>query len=320
MQTLESSTPFGFEKMSVLRQSRFWTAQLSGWLLILPIYFRESIDVGIRGGFAPIAFVATAIAYGMAIACSTALAAAYLAMPARWLTGVGAVPIALGLSLLVALPLAGAMTLFVGGAMSLPLKFRQVYPTFALFHTSILMIAWSCVFLWLTRGDRAAARTEPRVLRADASSPEAKPSNTTHADPAVTRTQDATCATECVSVRWEPDAQVRLRDGMSETFCHVQDIAFIRAADNYTEVHLSNGRVALVKEPLRHWELRLPESFVRIHRSTLVNLDLSEELVHLDGAWHVRVRGCSESLSVSRRLVRVLKAKLDGRPGRLSMK
>ena len=306
--------PFGSREASLLRQSRFWTAQLSGWLLILPLYFRESIELGIRGGLASITVLGTALAYGMAIACSTALAAAYLGMPPRWLTGVRAIPIALGLSLLAALPYAGAMTLLVADATSIPIRFREGYSTWAFFHASLLMMAWSGAFLWFTRSDRTA-KTQRRISQAEALSPETKLSDTTHADPAAAGIQDPTSssATEHVSVPWGLDARVRLREGLSEKFCQVQDIAYIRAADNYTEVHLSNGQVALVKERLRHWELRLPESFLRIHRSTLINLDLSEELVHLDGAWQVRVRGCSEPLSVSRRLVRALKAKLDGR-------
>ena len=71
----------------------------------------------------------------------------------------------------------------------------------------------------------------------------------------------------------------------------------------------------MVKQRLRHWESRLPQAFVRIHRSTLINLELSEELVHFDGAWQIRLRGCPEPLTVSRRFAQALKAKVVGRKG-----
>ena len=102
-------------------------------------------------------------------------------------------------------------------------------------------------------------------------------------------------------------------------FCLVRDIACIRAAGDYTEVHLSNAEVATVIQRLRYWESQLPESFVRIHRSTLINLEATEELAHVDGAWQVRLRGCGEPLTLSRRYAQAVRAKLDGRPGTPSM-
>ena len=95
--------------------------------------------------------------------------------------------------------------------------------------------------------------------------------------------------------------------------CLVRNIAYVRAAGDYAEIHLSNGKVVLVRQRLLYWESRLPESFVRIHRSTLINLELSEELVHVDGAWGVRLRGYPEPLAVSRRLVQAVKARIDER-------
>ena len=95
-------------------------------------------------------------------------------------------------------------------------------------------------------------------------------------------------------------------------FCRVRDIAYVQAADDYAEVHLSNGQVSLVTQRLQHWESRLPECFVRIHRSTLINIELSEELLHSDGAWQIRLQGCSTPLTVSRRLARTVKARLLG--------
>ena len=102
-------------------------------------------------------------------------------------------------------------------------------------------------------------------------------------------------------------------------FCLVRDIVYIQAADDYTEVYLSNGEVAIVTQRLRYWESKLPESFVRIHRSTLINLELTEQLEHRDGAWQVRMRGGVEPLTVSRRFAQAVRAKVQGRHGKPSM-
>lgn len=96
--------------------------------------------------------------------------------------------------------------------------------------------------------------------------------------------------------------RVCLHDRKSMAFVQLSDIAFLRAARDYTEVHLASGRVALVREPLGSWEVRLPQSLARIHRSLIVNLDFVEELVQREGGWHVRLHTVEELLPISRRL------------------
>ena len=143
-----------------------------------------------------------------------------------------------------------------------------------------------------------------------------KPADPKQVDRALARARGTTIKTptERAAVSWRPDDRVRLQEGKRVRFCRVGDIAYIRAADDYSEVYLCNGQVALVAQRLQHWASRLPESFVRIHRSTLINVELSEELVHAEGAWQVRLRGCAEPLTVSRRLAQSVKARIIGRP------
>ncbi|MFD2530210.1 LytR/AlgR family response regulator transcription factor [Polaribacter marinaquae] len=53
----------------------------------------------------------------------------------------------------------------------------------------------------------------------------------------------------------------------------VSDIIFCKADDNYTEIHLSNSK-KLVSKTLKHFEGILKEyTFVRIHKSYLVNVN-----------------------------------------------
>jgi two-component system response regulator AlgR len=53
------------------------------------------------------------------------------------------------------------------------------------------------------------------------------------------------------------------------------------------------------------------EHFVRIHRNALVNISHLESIERNDeGQYVVRVRGCTETLQVSRRMAGELRAKL----------
>lgn len=110
--------------------------------------------------------------------------------------------------------------------------------------------------------------------------------------------------------RFRRDDRICLQDTTSIKFCRVSEIAFVQAAQAYAEIHLASGSSVLVTQRLKHWEDRLPDSFFRIHRSTLVNLDLVDELVLVGGGWQLSLRGQREPLAVSRRLMPALKARL----------
>ncbi len=55
------------------------------------------------------------------------------------------------------------------------------------------------------------------------------------------------------------------------------DVAWIAAAGNYAELHIGPDAY-LVRGTLQELETRLPPSFVRIHRGTIVNLDHVKQL------------------------------------------
>jgi two-component system LytT family response regulator len=113
-----------------------------------------------------------------------------------------------------------------------------------------------------------------------------------------------------VSEPLEADDLVALRETRGLRFTKVRDITYIQAADDYSEVRLLDGATALVNVPLRRWEARLPAAdFVRIHRSSLVNLRHVEEVQYLDGRFQVVLRG-GPVLPVSRRMASELKQRL----------
>ncbi|NPC68350.1 response regulator transcription factor [Corallococcus exiguus] len=62
------------------------------------------------------------------------------------------------------------------------------------------------------------------------------------------------------------------------TLLAVDDVDWMAAEDNYVQVHVGE-RSHLLRQPMRELEARLdPERFVRIHRSTLVNVQRVQEL------------------------------------------
>jgi two-component system LytT family response regulator len=72
--------------------------------------------------------------------------------------------------------------------------------------------------------------------------------------------------------RFESD-RIAIRSGGSVTLLRTASIDWVEAADNYVNVHCG-GETHIVRETMQSFEQRLdPARFVRIHRSTIVNLD-----------------------------------------------
>ena len=95
-----------------------------------------------------------------------------------------------------------------------------------------------------------------------------------------------------------------LRIGDERAFVRVRDIAAIEA-DGDGSTLLLGPRLTRKPSPksLREWEQRLPDRhFVRIHRSTIVNLEYIERLEpSTHASQHVFLRGLTEPLAMSRR-------------------
>lgn len=94
---------------------------------------------------------------------------------------------------------------------------------------------------------------------------------------------------------------LRLDDRM--VFLRLRDIVAILAAGDNSVVHMADGRTARARKSLREWVDRLPErDFVRIHRSTVVNLEFVERLEEWSHfSYRVYLRGLTEPLQMSRR-------------------
>jgi two-component system, LytTR family, response regulator len=95
-------------------------------------------------------------------------------------------------------------------------------------------------------------------------------------------------------------------------FLKVRTIASIEARGNATQVRLVSGEIAEVRKSIGEWETRLPAStFVRIHRSVLINLDCVDRVEDwFHATYRVHMRGGGAALQISRRYAAQLRSRL----------
>jgi two-component system LytT family response regulator len=73
-------------------------------------------------------------------------------------------------------------------------------------------------------------------------------------------------------------SRLAIRETGRTYFVPVSSIDWIEGADYYVKLHV-NGRVHLLREPLRSLSQRLdPSCFARVHRSAIVNLSRIREI------------------------------------------
>jgi two-component system LytT family response regulator len=85
------------------------------------------------------------------------------------------------------------------------------------------------------------------------------------------------------------------------TFLHVREIDWIEADDKYVHLHTGKG-TRMVRQTLTTMETQLdPKKFVRVHRSTMVNVDRIKELQPLFNGEHSLVLEDGTRLTLSRK-------------------
>jgi two-component system sensor histidine kinase/response regulator len=92
----------------------------------------------------------------------------------------------------------------------------------------------------------------------------------------------------------------------------VRDVKSVIAYGEYSWVYWDKGKGALLRKPLKQWEVELPaDRFVRIHRNSIINLAFMERLERLPGGrMQVHLRETAEPIAVSLRLAPALNRKL----------
>ncbi|HEX7313617.1 MAG TPA: LytTR family DNA-binding domain-containing protein [Pyrinomonadaceae bacterium] len=95
-------------------------------------------------------------------------------------------------------------------------------------------------------------------------------------------------------------SRLEIRSSGRTFFMRVEEIDWVGAADNYLELH-AGRETHLIRGTLSQLEARLdPRMFVRIHRSTLANLERVKELRPLFNKDHVLLMRDGTQLTVSR--------------------
>jgi DNA-binding response OmpR family regulator len=101
-----------------------------------------------------------------------------------------------------------------------------------------------------------------------------------------------------------------LKTNNKSRFVKVKSIKFISAVNQYSNIGLEDGNNFIIRKPLARWEKVLPQNeFLRIHRSTIINLDYIKkvEKKHKD-SFTVHLKNSIETFIMSRRYASKIKS------------
>lgn len=105
--------------------------------------------------------------------------------------------------------------------------------------------------------------------------------------------------------------KIAIKDHESTVLVAIDDIDWVDAAGDYMCVHVK-GETLVMRSTLKNLMSRLaPEKFVRIHRSTVVNLDRIVKAIPLQKGEYLLDLDCEEQLKVSRNYRQEIKLFLD---------
>lgn len=96
----------------------------------------------------------------------------------------------------------------------------------------------------------------------------------------------------------------------SISLINTDDIRYIKGAGIYTELHLKNGQKEIHDKSLEKLEQLLPASFLRIHKSYLLNLSCAKEIIVQPGSRYDMLLQNGEALPIGRTRYKELKEKL----------
>lgn len=106
-----------------------------------------------------------------------------------------------------------------------------------------------------------------------------------------------------------PSRRLIVRNPGRADFVDPANIVRIAGADDYSEILLVSGRTLLHDETLTDLEARLPDSFTRVHRSYIANLEHAESLEQ-DGSGYALRQTAEVRTPVSRRRAKEVRAQI----------
>jgi len=109
-----------------------------------------------------------------------------------------------------------------------------------------------------------------------------------------------------------PDDRVFLKNERGARLVPVTDLSAIISRENYTDALLADGARFFMRRTLKAWEESLPaDLFLRVHRTTLVNLRHIERISEPDGETpQLHLRGVTDPVACSHRLSPELRRRL----------
>jgi two-component system LytT family response regulator len=114
---------------------------------------------------------------------------------------------------------------------------------------------------------------------------------------------------EVKNYEYSDSIYVRLNNYASR-FIKISSINFIEPVGNYSKIVTIEGKHCLVLKTLKQWQEELPDNnFVRIHRSSIVNIEHVDHIEKDSNTQHrAYMKNIPEPLEVSRRYAKKLKA------------
>jgi two-component system, LytTR family, response regulator len=114
---------------------------------------------------------------------------------------------------------------------------------------------------------------------------------------------------ETKSYEYSDSIYVRLNNYASR-FIKISSITCIEPVGNYSRIVTIEGKHCLVLKTLKQWQEELPDNnFVRIHRSSIINIEHLDRIEKKSNTCHrAFLKNLSEPLEVSRRYAKNLKS------------
>lgn len=76
----------------------------------------------------------------------------------------------------------------------------------------------------------------------------------------------------------KPMTSITIRNGDKMVFVKLDDVAYFKAGDKYVSLFTNNGKEMVTDQTLAQLEEKLPDNFVRVHRSVVLNKNYVHEV------------------------------------------
>lgn len=109
--------------------------------------------------------------------------------------------------------------------------------------------------------------------------------------------------------KFQYNDRVLIMSGESMRFIKIDTITHIAASGDYSAIHTTDQSEYITSKSMNEWEERLPENyFLRIHRSTIINIEFIEKAEKwFNYSSMIHLKGIAEPFKVSRSYFKKIK-------------